>query len=72
MKKKNQEDEFLGAMMATIADSLIAPMASSLIQPVASSLINVISGKGQEGGFLPLLALPVMIKTCNEKKLSGL
>ena len=37
-------------------------MTSSLIQPVASSLINVISGKGQEGGVLPLLALPLMIK----------
>ena len=41
-----------------MAASLIASMASLLIQPVASSLI----GKGQEGGFLPLLVLPLMIK----------
>ena len=59
---------FLGAMMAPMADSLIPPMVSLLIQPVASSLINVISrngvrraGKGQEGGFFPLLALPLMM-----------
>ena len=49
--------------------SLIQPVSSSLIQPVASSLIKAIAGKGvmragkrQEGGFLPLLALPLMIK----------
>ena len=33
-----------------------------LIKPVASSLIITITGKGQEGGFLPLLALPLMMK----------
>ena len=38
------------------------PMAASLIQPVASSLINDITGKGQEGGFLQLLTLPLMMK----------
>ena len=37
-------------------------MVSSLIQPVVSSLINAISGKGVEGGILPLLALPLMMK----------
>ena len=37
-------------------------MASSLIQPIAPSLINSITGKGQEGGFLPLLALLLMMK----------
>ena len=37
-------------------------MAASLIQPVASSLINSITGKRQEGGFLPLLVLSLMIK----------
>ena len=41
---------------------MIAPMASSLIQPISSSLINHITGKGQEGGFLPLLPLPLMMK----------
>ena len=40
----------------------MGPMASSLIQPVASSLINAIAGKGQEYGFLPLLALSLMKK----------
>ena len=59
---KKQEGGFLGAMMAPMAASLIAPMASLFMQPVASSLINAISGKGQEGGFLPLLALPLMMK----------
>ena len=55
--------------MPPIAASMVAPMASSLIQPAASSLINAISGKGvtsagkvQEGGLLPLLALPLMMK----------
>ena len=45
-------------------------MASSFIQSVAFSLINAISGKGvkragkgQEGGFLPLIALPLMLKS---------
>ena len=51
---KKQECVFLCAMMI--------PMAFSLIQPVASSLINPITGKGQEGRFLPLLALPLMMK----------
>ena len=59
---KKQEGGFLGAMMAPMAASLIAPMASLFMKPVASSLINAISGKGQEGGFLPLLALPLMMK----------
>ena len=66
---KEQDSRFLGAMMAPMAASLIARKASSLVKPVASSRINAISrkgvmraGKGQEGGFLPLLALPLMIK----------
>ena len=42
--------------------SLIAPMASPLLRLGASSLINVINGKGEEGIFLPLLALPLMMK----------
>ena len=50
--------------MALMDASLIAAMAPSLIQPVASSLINAIKWvmrveKGQEGGFLPSLALPL-------------
>ena len=48
--------------MGPMAARLIVPMASSLIQPVASSLINAIAGKGQEYGFLPLLALSLMKK----------
>ena len=66
---KIEEDRFHGAMMGSIASFLIAPMASSLIQPVASSLINAMSrkgvmraGKGQQGRFLPLLALPLIMK----------
>ena len=49
-----------------MAASLIAPMASLLIKPVASLLMNAITwkgvrraAKGQEGKFLPLLALPL-------------
>ena len=52
-----------------MAASLIATMVSSLMQFVASSLINVVFGKGgttavkgQEGGILPLTALPLIIK----------
>ena len=66
---KKQEGGFLWAMTAPMAASLKAPMASSLIQPVASSLINAIlekgvvrARKGQESGFLPLLALPIIMK----------
>ena len=52
--------------MAPVAASLIAPMASSLIQPVASSLMNAITRKGQ-GGFLPLLALPLMMRVLEKE-----
>ena len=48
---------------------LIEIMVSSLIQPATSSFINVVTGKwvrragiGQEGGFVPLLALDLMMK----------
>ena len=58
-------------MMST---SLIAPVASPLIQSVALSLENVISwkgfvraGKGEEGRFLSLLALPLMMKVLGSK-----
>ena len=47
----------------------MAPVAASLIKPVASASINAISrkgvirtGKGGEGGFCPLLALPLSMK----------
>ena len=66
---KKQDIRFRGAMMAPMVASLIEPMASLLVKPAGSSRINTISGegvmragKGQEGGFLPLLALPLMIK----------
>ena len=52
---KKQEGGFLGVMMAPMAAILKAPKASSLIQPVASLLINA-------SRFLPLLALPLMMK----------
>ena len=52
--------------MVPMAASLIAPMIFSLIQTLASSLINAINGKGQEGGFLPLLALPLIIKAMSQ------
>ena len=48
-------------MMTPMAASLITPVASSLIQPVASSLINSVTGKGQEVGILPLLALSLLM-----------
>ena len=62
---KKQEGGFVGAMVAIMTASLIPPMDSSLIQPVASLIINFITGKGQKaqkGGFLPLLALSLMMK----------
>ena len=49
-------------MIAPMVASLIASMISPLIQPVTSSLINVITGKGQGGGFLSLLALSLIYK----------
>ena len=42
--------------------SLIVPVDSSLIKPVVTSFVDATSGKGQEGGFLPLLGLPLMMK----------
>ena len=66
---KKQDAGFLGAMMPPMAASLIGSLAHSLIQPMASSLVNAITGKratrlekGQEGRFLPLLALSLMMK----------
>ena len=65
--KIKKQGGFHGAMMAPMAASVIAPMASLLIQPVASSLINVVTGKGQEGEFLPLLALLLMMKVLEKR-----
>ena len=59
---KKQEGGFLDAIMEPMTASLIAPVASSLMQPVTFSLINAITGEEQDGGFLSLLALPLMIK----------
>ena len=74
---KKKEGGFLTAMMVDMAASLIAPMSSSLIQPIASLLIKAITGKGvtraekqQEGGFFPLLALPLMIKAISGKEVT--
>ena len=54
-------------MMAPMAASLIALMVCPLIQSSVSSLINAITGKGNKSGFLPLLALPLMIKVMSGK-----
>ena len=71
MKHETEKTEggFLPALMALMAASLIAPMASLLIRPVASSLINAITGKGvmtagkgQEGKFLLLLVVSLLMK----------
>ena len=66
---KKKEGGFLGAMMACMFASLIPTKFSSLTESVASSLINAVSGNGvmrvgkeKEGGFLPLLILPLMMK----------
>ena len=45
---------------------MVALMTVSLIATMTSSLINYITGKGQEGGFLTLLALPLMTKVLGE------
>ena len=49
----------------------MAPVAASLIQHAASSLINPIPEKGQEGEFLPLLALPLMMKVLVKSSRKG-
>ena len=66
------------ALIAPMSASMIAVMTTSLIHPVVSSLINVISAKGvmkagkkQEGVFLPLLVLLLMMKVL-EKVQQGL
>ena len=56
-------------MVVPMSALFVALMASSLMQPVVSSLINVLTrkrvlraGVGQQGRFLPLLALPLLMK----------
>ena len=63
---KKQERGFLGAMMVPIAASLIPPMVSLAVAP---SLMNAITGRGamragkiHKSEFLPLSALPLMMK----------
>ena len=54
-------------MMAPMAALLIAPTASSFIKPMASSLVNAITRNRQEGEFLPLLALRLMVKVLEKE-----
>ena len=53
-------------MMVPMAASLIASMGSFLIQPVASSWKNAVTGTREEGGFLSLIALPLINKVLEE------
>ena len=54
-------------MIAPMTVLLITLLSSSLKQPVASSFINAITGKGQEGQFLPLLALILTMKVLEKR-----
>ena len=60
-KLKKPEGEFIGAMMAPVAASLIAPLASSLINAITGKWATR-TRKGQEDGIIPLLALPLTMK----------
>ena len=46
---------------------MVAPMAASMVQPVAFFFINAVTRKRQEGGFLPLLALLLMMKVLGKE-----
>ena len=67
------------SLIAPMAVPLIVPMASLLIQPIPSLLICAIFGKrvmgvgkAQEERFLPLLALPLIMKVMwKEDKRAG-
>ena len=74
---KNQEGGFVETIIAPMATSLLPSIASFFIRTVPFSLINAITGKRvvvarkeQEGGFLPLLALLLMIKAISEKRIT--
>ena len=61
-------------MVTPMSFSLRAPMASSLLKPAVSSLIYTITGKGimragkgQEGRFLQLLAIPLTTKVLKKE-----
>ena len=56
-----KQSEFVGALVASMAASLIATIVSLLTLPVASSLIYAVTGKWSEGEFLPFLALPLIM-----------
>ena len=66
---RKQKGWMFPTMMAPVAASLIVPMASLFMQHVAYiTPINSITGKRvtrtgkEQKGFLPLLALPLMMK----------
>ena len=46
---------------------MMVPMVPSLIVSIALLLSNATTGKGQEGGFLPLLALPLIMKVLEKR-----
>ena len=46
---------------------MMVPMVPSLIVSRAFLLSNATTGKGQEGGFLPLLALPLIMKVLEKR-----
>ena len=54
-------------MMTSMAALLTASMGSLLIQPLASSLVNAINTTEEEGRFLPLLALHLLINSMSGK-----
>ena len=63
---KEQEGRSLGAMMTSLAASLIAPMAFSLINAVTRKGVRR-AGRRQEGGHPPSLSLSLMIKAMSGK-----
>ena len=58
-----KEGEFLGAIMAPMAALLIATMMKTI-----SGTVVVSARKGQEGGFLSLLALAIVMKATFGRK----
>ena len=64
-KTKKQKGGFPGAVKAPITPSLILPIVSWLWLLHWEMLL---AGKGQEDLFLPLLALPLMVKVMELEK----